>query len=421
MFGSGWRRGAIVGLVAAGAALLIGVGAVGMTLAFGAPRAAHPAAPTSVTSQGAAARVVAQRSGAAPAAAPRAASGQAASRQPKPSRPAVPWGAVGPGWVLDTYSAGTRARPAPTTLYLVSPAGPKYPLFSWPASATPVPTLEAWAGSKTEALFQLHTASGLPGGYGELDLTAGHMTRLEIASATTLVGYTLPTGAQVLGVTQAGASATFARYTRSGALAKTLVTENQGLGAIYSPDGTRLAVPAEGGVLLVSNAGDAPERLAVASAGAKTLCEPDRWWNATTLLAGCGGRLWLVPDAGAVPSALTPVRDPAQAPWDLGDIDAWQLPSGLYLQSLGACGTLELNRQAANGAVTRVTVPGMTDSPVVVTTAGAQLLVEQHGCHGSGGQLAWYNPATGTERWLFTAGAGPSAVAYDSPENGNIS
>ncbi len=38
MFGSGWRRGAIVGLVAAGAALLIGVGAVAMTLAFGAPR-----------------------------------------------------------------------------------------------------------------------------------------------------------------------------------------------------------------------------------------------------------------------------------------------------------------------------------------------------------------------------------------------
>ena len=144
-----------------------------------------------------------------------------------------------------------------------------------------------------------------------------------------------------------------------------------------------------------------------------------RWWNATTVLASCG-RLWLVPASGARPSALTPVRNPAKPPNDYGDLDAWQLPSGLYLQSAGACGTLELNRQAANGSITKVTVPGMTNSPVVVTAYGAQLLIGQLGCEGSGGQLAWFNPATGAEHWLFRTGAGPTAVAYNSLENGAI-
>ena len=58
--------------------------------------------------------------------------------------------------------------------------------------------------------------------------------------------------------------------------------------------------------------------------------------------------------------------------------------------------------------------------PVVVTAHGAQLLVGQLGCDGSGGQLAWYDPATGAEHWLFKAGAGPSPVAYNSMENGAI-
>src|SRR5258707_10329026 len=66
---------------------------------------------------------------------------------------AVPWASVGPGWVLDMYSKATRTKAAPTTLYLVSPAGAKYALHTWKARQAP-PKLMAWAGSKTEALFQ---------------------------------------------------------------------------------------------------------------------------------------------------------------------------------------------------------------------------------------------------------------------------
>jgi TolB protein len=246
------------------------------------------------------------------------------------------------------------------------------------------------------------------------------MTRVAFASAAIApLGYTLPDGQQILAATQSGSDSAIARYTRAGALAQALVTVHDASGASYSPDGKALAVPAPGGLLLLSNSGGTQKKLPVPGAGQQAQCQPVRWWNAHTILAICG-RLWLVPASGASPSALTPVRDGTKPPYDYGDIDAWQLSSGLYLQSLGACGTLKINKQASDGAVTRVTVPGMTDSPIVVTASATQLLIEQRGCDGVGGQLAWYNPATGAELWLFKAGGGPSAIPYNDPRNGAI-
>ena len=128
------------------------------------------------------------------------------------------------GWVLDTYSTGTAAKPAPTTLYLVSPAGAKYALLTWPVSATPAPFLRR-AGDKTEALFGLDSANGMPDGYGELNLMTGRMTRVAFADAATLpLGYTLPEADEILGTTQHGSDYTIARYTQAGALVQTLVT-----------------------------------------------------------------------------------------------------------------------------------------------------------------------------------------------------
>ena len=128
-------------------------------------------------------------------------------------------------------------------------------------------------------------------------------------------------------------------------------------------------------------------------------CTPARWWNTTTILASCYAngsgipRLWLVPESGAKPTALTPQHKPSSS--DFGDIDGWKLPSGLYLQSLGACGTLELNKQNANGSVSPVDVPGTPNtSTLVVTAAGPRLLVQaQSGCQG-GNLFVWFNPAT---------------------------
>jgi hypothetical protein len=215
VLGNGWCGGTVTGRTAA--ALMIGGAALGLALTGCAARqgsaAARSPAQQQATQQAAAPQTTASGT------APGAASGETSAARE------VPWQSVGAGWVLDTYSTGTFTKPAPTTLYLVSPAGAKYALLTWPASAT-TPALEAWAGDKTEALFELHSSSGAPDGYGELNLMTGAMTRVAFAGGATPLGYTLPDGQQILGVTQRGPAAVIARYTRAGALARTLVTEH---------------------------------------------------------------------------------------------------------------------------------------------------------------------------------------------------
>jgi hypothetical protein len=350
----------------------------------------------------------------------------AAGTQATTTAAAVPWASVGPGWVLDIYSTSTKTKAAPTTLYLVSPAGAKYALHTWKASQTP-PELIAWAGSKTEALFDLVSAKTGPRAvWAEMNLRTGKTTDVTFGGASP-IGFTRPTGQQILGGRLgSGGIATIARYTQAGALVKKLFSEDikylGGFGTpptLYSADGTELAVGAANGVQLVSNAGGVLKKLPVPGAVTTFGCSPVRWWTKSTLLVECmpktgfGPQLWLTPTNGARPVALTPVR---KAGFDLGDIGAWKLSSGLYLQSLGACGTLEINKQAKNGSVTRVTVPGAADSPVVITATTSRLLVWQRGCEGSGGQLVWFNPATKAEKWLTKTGS-RQVVAYNSPEN----
>jgi hypothetical protein len=235
-----------------------------------------------------------------------------------PATAAVPWASAGPGWVLDMYSKATGTKPAPTTLYLVSPSGAKYALHSWKASATR-PYLIAWAGSKTEALFQSISArNGTVTGWAEMNLRTGKTTAVRFGGATP-VGFTHPTGQQILGVKVSGRNATFARYTQAGARVKNLVTENIGPaglapGALYSTDGTEIAIGAPNGVLLVSNAGGVLRKLPVPGADARVGCMPERWWTKSSILVSCtpksqaAPQLWLVPVSGARPTALTPVR-----------------------------------------------------------------------------------------------------------------
>ena len=329
-----------------------------------------------------------------------------AGAQAAPDRAAaVPWKSVGAGWVLAEQSAG---RHGPVTLYLASPSGAKYPLRGAPGG------LVAWSASKTEALFELTAPNELE----QLNLQNGHGTRLELPPGSYALGYAQPDGRQVLAVRQAGWTDTLATYSLSGRLTATLDSSRYGINGIGTAGGRTFAVSAPTGVRLVSNAGRLLKSLPVpASLG----CTPVRWWTAGTVLASCITRsgsseylhLYLVPTSGARPAELTPFR---RSSYDLGDLDAWRLPSGLYLQSAGACGTLEVNRQAASGSVTPVPVPG-TSSPsyLVVTAAGSRLLIETQGCTGRG-QLLWLDPATRAETWLFTRGT-LGAVPFANPQD----
>lgn len=331
----------------------------------------------------------------------------------------VPWSSVGAGWVLAQYSAGTAAKPAPTTLYLVSPSGLKFTVYQWAASKTAAPHLLAWSGDKTRALLQVGNSYQLE----QLNLRTGTAARFNLPVDVLPSDYTRPSGLQLLGMAADGSATTLARYTLTGQRAQVLGTRAYGLSAAYTPDGTELAISANTGLQLVSNTGRVIRKLPVAAADPTLGCSPARWWNSGTILAECtpkgsyAEQLWLVPANGARPAALTPVRKSGP---DLGDLDAWSLPSGLYLQSAGACGTLELNRQAANGSVAAVAVPGLPAgaSVAVVTALGPQLLIHGLGCQ-LGGQLAWFNPATKAETWLFKTGA-EAVVPYYSTENGTF-
>jgi hypothetical protein len=337
------------------------------------------------------------------------------------ARAAVPWASVGAGWVLVQYSTGTAAKPAPATLYLVSPSGGKYPVYQWPASKAAAPSLLAWSGDKTRALVQLGRLNELE----QVNLRTGQTARISLPASVTPADYTRPSGLQLLGVAVGSSASTLGRYTLAGQLVRVLGRQANWVSAIYTPDGTALAVSASTGLQLVSNAGGVIRKLAVPAADPRIGCQPVRWWSPGTVLAECtpkggsGGQLWLVPAGGATPRALTPVRKSGP---DLGDLDAWALPSGLYLQSAGPCGTLELNRQAANGSVSAVRVPGFPGgagaSVAVVTALGSRLLLHGLGCT-LGGQLTWLNPASGAETWLFKSGA-EVAVPYYSSEDGTF-
>src|SRR5580698_4247114 len=68
----------------------------------------------------------------------------------------VPWSKVGPGWELAEYTTGRppgdpgggAAGTSPVTLYLISPAGVRYPMHTWRSQAT-APYMIAWSGDKT--------------------------------------------------------------------------------------------------------------------------------------------------------------------------------------------------------------------------------------------------------------------------------
>ena len=335
----------------------------------------------------------------------------AAAAQPQAR---VPWKAVGPGWELAQYTTGTQAKHGPTTLYLVSPAGTRYSLYTWRASAGFPPGLIAWSGDKTRALFNGNS----PGLVAQLDLLTGTMTRFRLPGLAYAIGYTRPDGLNILGVRSGGQVATLARYSLTGKLVKVLATSNAyTISGAYTADGRTLAVSGSTGLRLISNAGGVIRRLPVPGTDPNMGCLPSRWWNAGTVLAECFDkknfipRLWLVPASGAKPVALTPQRT-VVAGGDYGDIGAWRMASGLYLQSLGACGTLEFNKQNPNGSLTPVKVPGTLNvSTRIVTASGPWLLLDAlTGCDAPSQSLLWFNPGTRAERWLFRTPDSASGV-----------
>jgi hypothetical protein len=315
----------------------------------------------------------------------------------------VPWSHVGPGWVLAQYTTAVPdgGKTGPATLYLVSPGGAKYQLASWPDNRT-APQLLAWSPDGRHALFQVFSGKG---GVEQLTLATGRRSTFALAGGATPVEYTTPDGLNIVAGRLSGSQTILARYNLSGKLTRSLGWSADGA-ALYEPSGAAFVTGTGSGLKLVSNGGTLVRKLPVPGTSANT-CNPVRWWNATTILASCAPpntaapQLWLVPLSGGRPAALTPRRSASSR--DLGDLDAWSLSSGLYLQAAGPCGVLQIFKQARNGSIKLVTVPHTEGDNVVLTATGSRMLIEAPtSCVGSN-SLLWYNPGTHAEQWLIRA------------------
>lgn len=337
------------------------------------------------------------------------------------TQPNTPWNKVGPGWSLAEYSLGTAgepAKPGPTTLYLISPSGQRYALYHWSPKGS-IPSLLDWSGDKTRALL-LTDAGKLE----QLTLATGKVSYFGLAGEANAVGYSRPAGQQVIATSLTKSGDTMiGRYSLTGRLVKELTVTSNDAGVISAPDGATLVAATAKGVELISNAGGVIRSLPIPGAAANT-CQPVRWWSGSAVLATCGTgnasiRVWVVPVNGARPTALTPQR--GQGSRDLGDLDAWRISGGLYLQAAGPCGTVQIFRQAPNGSISLITPAGTTGNDLIGTVYHSRMLLNaQTGCPGSR-SLLWYDPRTKAEQWLLrtpTTEIGVmSAVPYYTREN----
>lgn len=336
----------------------------------------------------------------------------------------VPWSHVGPGWLLAQYTtaAPEGGKTGPATLYLISPGGARYPLASWRDNRT-APQLLAWSPDGKRALFQVFSGKG---GVEQLTLATGRVTTFALPGGASPIGYTTPGGQNIVAGRTSGSQTILARYSLSGRLTRPLGSSADGA-VLYQPSGAAFVTGTSSGLKLVSNGGTLVRKLPVPGTSANA-CNPVRWWNATTILASCAPpstaapQLWLVPARGGRPAAMTPRRSASSR--DLGDLDAWSLSSGLYLQAAGPCGVLQIFKQARDGSIKLVTVPHTEGDNAVLTASGSRLLVRAPtSCVGSS-SLLWYNPGTHAEQWLIRAPSNvigvENAVPFYSRQNGNM-
>ena len=354
------------------------------------------------------------------------AAGAAVAQPARAAEPAgVPWSHVGPGWVLAQYTSAAPegGKTGPAELYLISPGGARYRLARWPDFRF-APELVAWSPDGKRALFQVFSGKG---GVEQLTLATGRMSTFVMQGTATPIGYTTPAGLNIVAGLPSGTGTILARYSLSGRLVQSLGYSADGQ-VLYAPSGAEFATGGSRGVKLVSNRGSLIRTLPVPGTSANS-CNPVRWWNGGTILASCSPpgsavpRLWLVPVSGAHPKALTPPRNPNRS-GDLGDLDAWQLSSGLYLQAAGPCGVLHIYRQAPGGSIKLITVPHTNGDNRVLTARGSRLLVQAPtDCTGSV-SLLWYDPAKRAEQWLIRAPGNVIGVAIAIPfysrQNGNL-
>ena len=382
---------------------------------------------------------------------PAAPGGPAASTSTTPAQAApqgveakietVPWSQVGPGWMLATWSpvpgSESGMEPPPgdptqqtetTTLFLVDPEGGRYPITTFPPPGDgAVPDLVDWSGDGSRVL--LYSSGPEDGTVIEVDLHSGKQTTFTVDNGFDISPrYTRPEGKAVLLVkpNDINGPASLTRVDLAGKPQLTYaVGELDGkfnASYISSSDGTQLVLGTDSGLALMGNDGTPGKALPVAEVAD---CTPMRWWGEGSILAvaRCYGpdysysRLWLVPIDGAAPTALT-APNSGQDGNNVGEENAWSLPSDTFVQALGPCGYKYLATVGDDGTTTPVSVPNVDEhsSVVVLGTNGQDLALQASMSCGGGQSLLTYDAAAETSTVLLgppvNGGAVIDAVAY---------
>ena len=356
----------------------------------------------------------------------------------------VPWEQVGEGWMLAVWTPVTPHHPgveptpgeptyetATDVLYLVDPTGDRYAIAEFGPGAAK-PDLVEWSGDGSHALFT-STRDGQKTAVS-IDLHTGERTVVPIDGTP---AYTRPDGKALLVSSRFNGDepGTLKRIDMAGHIELVYPTETLG-GAgqfsghyIESPDGTQLVlgtanlgneiVPrSDNSLVVLANDGNIIRTLPAPISDSR--CSPVKWWEPGVVLTQCselggsGEQLWKVPVDGGAPTALTAYNagggDAPGFEGNLGNWNAFELPSGTFLPTAGACGTSFVSRLTPDGHTERVDIPGVSDSVGLVGTSGDDLVVvAQVGC-GGGQSMLTYDPVANISTVLLGPPSVPGGV-----------
>jgi hypothetical protein len=324
----------------------------------------------------------------------------------------VPWEEVGGGWAVALYTASWGH---PFVLYLLSPQGAIYEVFTWTDLTERPLDLYDWKPDGKAVLVAVGTDAASNPETRLLDLQAG--TSRTMASGYVgiegMASFTRPTGRDVVVRTGDGTTEFVEVRHTDGSLFSTLLTRPRPddwfreATWLYGLDGTAVVLGDGAGLALVSNTGE-PIRDLGAPAGDP--CRPLRWWDASTILARCipadvlaylpgayYGRLWLVPADGSAATPLTALPDEPVFVGDYGFSGAWAWDGGVYANWFGDCGAGAIYRVRPDGS-TELFDPDPAANSVdqIVGVVGEDLLVRRWlACDGSPGSLHLVAPGGG--------------------------
>ncbi|HEX8092494.1 hypothetical protein [Jatrophihabitans sp.] len=407
-----------VAVIAAGAAVAVGVTAITTSSNGSAPKPNLPGGQVSTSVPSTSAPSTSTPSATAPARRPSAVVPVPVllKNGAQQGRAQVPWSQVGHGWYLArAYGANPAAASA---LYLVNPIGGRYLITDHLPDAED--GIAAWSPDGKRAML-VRWENNADAVYTELELATARVLHTFHAGRTSFISYTRPQGRAILVSRFDGRTSSLQRLGTDGSHQLTYPGTLPGLGqvatnrrSVYSADGAELLVGGANGIALLGNDGHLIRSLPALPA--QKSCMPLTWWDSATALVSCtndavrGQRysypteLFLQPVAGGRPSKLAGGSAEAHP---FGFVYAWKYSRGVVLREGSGCGPGELD-VVRNGVISRLRLPAgvVTPAPVFGLDNDA-ITVRQRSVCGApdSGTVISFNLVTGATTTLFKGSA----------------